>query len=124
MKDTEQLEKALTLLREADADRGASPFVETRLRAAFREHHGRRRRAFSFRWAAAAGMIACAGLVVWRLATPAAVEAPKTTAIAVARPPAVKSTEVPVVKQERPVVARRRTPAPVTVAKAPARRPV
>ena len=77
MKNTEQLENALKLLREADAGKGASPFLETRLRAAFREHHDAKRRAFSFRWASVLAGLACTALVVWKLATPGAVEAPK-----------------------------------------------
>ena len=125
MNNTEQLENALKLLSQADSDRGASPFLETRLRAAFREHHKARRRAFSFRWAAVAGMFACAAFVTWRLAAPAAVEAPK--AIATVTPaPGVAPSPAPAaeaVKQAAPVLARKRTAAPVTVAKAPASRP-
>lgn len=117
MKDTEQLEQALKLLRDADAERGASPFAETRLRAAFRQHHAAKRRAFSFRWASLAGALACTAVVAWRLATPTAVEAPEPVRPA---PPAVAAAAPvtpQVVKQEPPVVARKRAVAPVTVAK-------
>lgn len=116
MKDTEQLEQALKLLRDADAERGASPFVETRLRADFRQHHAAKRRAFSFRWISVAGALACTAVVAWRLATPTAVEAPEPVLPA---PPAVAKAPVapPVVKQEPPVVVRKRPATPVTVAK-------
>ena len=125
MNNTEQLEKALKLLSEADSDRGAPPFLETRLRAAFREHHKARRRAFSFRWAAVAGMLACAAFVMWRLASPAAVQAPKSIATVTPAPGIVTPSEpkAQAVKPEPPVVARRRAAAPVTAAKARASRP-
>ena len=120
MKETEQLEQALNLLRQADNDRGASPFLETRLRAAFREHHGHRRRAWVLRWASAAALLACAAFVVLRLTQPAAVEAPKPMAQAQPLPPPVAvAKSVPAVTPHRPAPVRKRTVSSVQVAKAP-----
>jgi hypothetical protein len=126
MKETEQLEQALNLLRQADKDRGASPFLETRLRAAFREHHGRRHRGWLLRWASAAALMACAAFVVLRLMQPAAVEAPKPVAQTqpATPPPAAVAKSVPAVTPQRGAPVRKRTAPSVQVAKAPRRAPV
>jgi hypothetical protein len=122
MKDTEQLGQALKLLREADADRGPSPFVETRLRAAFREHHSRGARRLGWLWTwvgSALSAAAALGFAAWRLSAPASVEAPKPLATAVQPPVAiVEPAPVPrqlAAKRERPpsVPRRRSAPAPV-----------
>lgn len=103
MKNTEQVKNALDLLRQADAGTEAPAFVETRLRAAFREKHVVAPAPVATvpwwsAWRMWAG-VAMAGLVVgalvYRAAMPGSVEAPtpKTAPVAAVSKPA------PVVEQ-------------------------
>jgi hypothetical protein len=87
MNKSEGLRKALETLRDADAGRGAPDFLETRLRAAFREKHALRPR-FRWSWMGAFVMAAMAVFVMWRLTAPTAVQAPPQ--IAKKTPPVLK----------------------------------
>ena len=110
MKDTERLEEALRALREADAGRGAPEFLETRLRAVFREKHTRHRR-FRWSWLSALAMAAMALFVVWRLSAPTQVQAPPQVATTTPGPvtqPPVKPPEVVASAAARKRVERRR----------------
>ncbi len=84
MKNAEQLNKAVNLLREATGEQAAPHHLETRLRAAFREQHPAKARPFWLgAWVSAAAATLAVGAIVWKLALPAQVEAPPAF-----RPPA------------------------------------
>jgi hypothetical protein len=106
MNETERLDQAFSALRAADAGRGAPEFLETRLRAAFREKHVPRPR-LQWKWFGALATAALVIFIVWRLAAPVSIQAPPQVAIAppqvsvptpeppeVQPAPAVKSPEV------------------------------
>ena len=117
MTDMERLEQALRSVREADAGRGAPEFLETRLRAAFREQHARRPR-FQWAWIGAAAVATMALFVVWRLAAPASVEAPTPTPVIAKTAPTqqVVASTTPPPKPVKPPTRRRVAP--------PSQRPV
>lgn len=104
MKNAEQLNNAVNLLREATAEQAAPDHLETRLRAAFREQHQTKARPFWLgAWVSAAAGTLAVGAIVWKLAVPGHVEAPPSL-----RPPApiasLGSQPAAPVKQEAEVV--------------------
>ncbi|MDZ4802374.1 MAG: hypothetical protein SGI92_29795 [Bryobacteraceae bacterium] len=117
MKNEEQIGKALNLLREADAGAQAPEFMETRLRAAFRENHAVKPWWQAWRlWAgiAMAGLITCA--VVYRVA-PVPIAAKVPSAPAPVPQPVVAASETPAkAKAPRPTPRRRTEPVPAVTA--------
>jgi len=104
MKNAEQLNNAVNLLREATGEQAAPDYLETRLRAAFREQHPAKARPFWLgAWVSAAAATLAVGAIVWKLALPGQVEAPP----ALMRPPApIASVDAPEpAKQDAVVVA-------------------
>lgn len=77
MKDMERLEQLMQSLRQEDAGRGAPPFLETRLRAAFRNRHTQKPGLHRWKLVAGLAMALALAIAAWRTGTPARVEAPR-----------------------------------------------
>lgn len=109
MRDIDRLEQALKEIREADANCGAPDFLETRLRAAFRERHAPRP-SFLARWwwagAALASLLVAAA--IWNSNRPAQPPAP----VALRLPPALTPPPAEVKPPALPKVADLKRPRP------------
>ena len=124
MSDEQRLNDMLSALRTADADRGASPFAETRLRAAFREHYTapvkKRRSAAWLQTLLASAAVALVALVYLRTPPATAVKTAPPPKVAVAMPHVAEATlPVPVVARPTPKVRRKATAPARRVAAAP-----
>lgn len=127
MSHMDRLEETFKALREADRPQQAPEYLETRLRAAFRDHHAPKPGWLARRWwwvgALAASLLVA--LSVWRASSPQTVHAPtpsRPPAIAEAPPrPAAPSQNAGAVRAPAPAphAKSRRARAPVVARSAP-----
>jgi hypothetical protein len=102
----DRIEDGLMMVREADSGLRAPEYLEDRLRAAHRRHHGRPARGIAARWWLAGAAAACAAAAVWSwtAAAPARVEAPSQPApIARVEPQAAQPQLTSAVQESKPV---------------------